>query len=104
MFKLRKGVEFHNGKSLTPEDVIHSVNRHRGEDSASASKSLFTQVKDIRKDGNDIVVMELEAGNADFPFVLSDYRVVIMASDGDGKATNRTCLPSILYGKFFRKP
>ena len=32
MFKLRKGVEFHNGKSLTPEDVIHSINRHRGED------------------------------------------------------------------------
>ena len=38
VFKLRKGVTFHNGKSLTPEDVIDSVNRHRGEDSASAGR------------------------------------------------------------------
>ena len=29
-FKLRRGVEFHNGKSLTPEDVIWSINLHRG--------------------------------------------------------------------------
>ncbi|MEM9472966.1 MAG: ABC transporter substrate-binding protein, partial [Pseudomonadota bacterium] len=29
-FKLRKGVEFHNGKSLTPEDVIATINLHRG--------------------------------------------------------------------------
>ncbi|MDH3740825.1 MAG: ABC transporter substrate-binding protein [Hyphomicrobiales bacterium] len=84
IIKLRKGVEFHNGKALSQDDVIDSVNRHRGKDTASASKALFTQVKDIRKDGTDNVVMELEAGNADFPFVLGDYRVVIMASDGEG--------------------
>ncbi len=33
VFKLRKGVEFHNGKSLEAEDVVHSINVHRGEDS-----------------------------------------------------------------------
>ncbi|MGB5707104.1 MAG: ABC transporter substrate-binding protein, partial [Arenicellales bacterium] len=31
-FELRKGVEFHNGKSFEAEDVIHSINVHRGED------------------------------------------------------------------------
>ena len=84
MFRLRQDVEFHNGKSLTPDDVIHSLNRHRGEDSASAIKSLFAAVKDIRKDGRT-VVFELDAPNADFPFILSDYHAVIMASDKDGK-------------------
>lgn len=84
MFKLRKGVEFHNGKSLTQDDVINSINRHRGEGTISAAKSLFKPVADIRKDGADTVVIELEGPNADFPFVLADYRLVIMASDADG--------------------
>ena len=30
-FKLRKGVEFHNGKPLTAEDVIFTVQHHLGE-------------------------------------------------------------------------
>lgn len=85
MFKLRKGVEFHNGKSLTQDDVINSINRHRGKDTVSAAKSLFKPVKDIRKDGDDTVVVELEGPNADFPFVLADYRLIVMASDADGK-------------------
>ena len=83
MFRLRKDIEFHNGKSLIPEDVIHSLNRHRGEDSESALKSLFTSVKDIRKDDRT-VVFELDSPNADFPFILSDYHAGIMASDDDG--------------------
>lgn len=82
-FKLRKGVEWHNGKSLTPEDVIDSINRHRGEESESAIKSLFTSVVDVRRDG-DTVVFELDSPNADFPYILSDYHAVIMASNGDG--------------------
>jgi len=84
-FKLRKGVEFHNGKTLTPEDVIASINRHRGEDTASAIKSLIAPVKELTKDGDDTVVFELEAPNADFPFILSDYHAIIMPTDKDGK-------------------
>ena len=38
-FKLRKGVEFHNGKSLTAEDVVASLNHHRGEESQSTAKT-----------------------------------------------------------------
>ena len=90
VFNLRKGIEFHNGKSLTPEDVINSVNRHRGEDSESAVKSLFTAVTDVRKDGDHQVVIELDSPNADFPFVLSDYRLVIMADDGNGGVDTET--------------
>src|SRR3546814_844581 len=38
VFKIRKGVEFHNGKSLTAADVVHSINHHRGESSQSPVK------------------------------------------------------------------
>lgn len=83
-FKLRKGVTFHNGKSLTAEDVVVSINHHRGEDSKSGAKGILSAVKDIRADGPDTVVFELEAGNADFPFVVNDYHLVIMqAKDGE---------------------
>lgn len=91
VFNLRPGVEFHNGKTLTPEDVIASINHHRGEESKSAAKGLVAQVADIRKDGDNQVVIELEAPNADFPFILSDYHLMIMASaDGavDGQAAD----------------
>ncbi len=80
VFNLRKGVEFHNGKSLTADDVIATFNYHRDENSKSAAKGLLAAVKDIRKDGDDKVIFELDGGNADFPFIVSDYHIVIMPS------------------------
>ncbi|MEM8703941.1 MAG: ABC transporter substrate-binding protein, partial [Pseudomonadota bacterium] len=77
-FKLRKGAEFHNGKTVTPEDVVASINHHRGEKTTSAAAPLMAGVRDIRVDGGDVVVFELEAGNADFPAALSDYHIAIM--------------------------
>ena len=60
-FKIRKGVEFHNGKTLDADDVVASVNHHRGEESKSAAKPLLKQLKDIRADGKDTVVVELRS-------------------------------------------
>jgi peptide/nickel transport system substrate-binding protein len=77
VFKLRKGVEFHNGKTLEAEDVIHSINVHRGEDTKSTGKGLVEAVEDIKADGKDTVIFKLKSGNADFPFVLSDYHFPI---------------------------
>jgi peptide/nickel transport system substrate-binding protein len=47
VFNLRQGVEFHNGKTMTSEDVVASYNHHMGEDSTSAAKGLLTQVKSL---------------------------------------------------------
>ena len=80
-FHLRKGVEFHNGKSLEAADVIHSINQHRGEDSKSTGKGLVSEVADIKADGKNTVIFKLATANADFPFVVSDYHFSI-AQDG----------------------
>ena len=84
IFNLRKGVTFHNGKSLTADDVIATFNYSRGEDTKSAAKGLITSVTDIKKDGDHRVIFELSSGNADFPYIVSDYHFMIMASDGNG--------------------
>jgi peptide/nickel transport system substrate-binding protein len=78
VIKLRQGVEFHNGKTMTAEDVIASINHHRGEDSKSASKSLLAPLVSMKKSGKYEVTFNLEAGNADFPYILSDYHMPIL--------------------------
>lgn len=83
IFKLRKGVEFHNGKTLDADDVIYSINWHRKDGSKSAAKALVEAIADIKKEDKYTVVFELESGNADFPFVLSDYHMVIGPNDTD---------------------
>ena len=80
-FKLLKGVEFHNGKTLDAKDIIHSINVHRGEDTKSTGKGLVTIVDDITADGKDTVVFKLSSGSADFPYVLSDYHFPIGPAD-----------------------
>jgi peptide/nickel transport system substrate-binding protein len=83
-FKLRQGVEFHNGKTLEADDVIASFNHHRGEESKSAAKPIVDPIEDIKADGKDTVVFTMKTGNADFPFIVSDYHLSIMPSK-DGK-------------------
>lgn len=85
-FKLRKGVTFSNGKSLTTEDVIDSINVHRGDDSKSGAKGVFEGIADVKADGNDTVVVTLGSANADFPFLMTDYHMNIMPSLGEGKS------------------
>jgi len=83
-FKIRQGLTFHSGKPLTTQDVVNSINFHRGEDSTSAAGPLVAPIVEIGTDGDDTVVIELEGGNADFPFILSDYHLTIHPADGDG--------------------
>ena len=77
VFKLRKGVEFHNGKTMDADDVIYSINHHRGKDSKSAAKGIVDPIADIKKDGKYTVIFALNGGNADFPYIMSDYHLTI---------------------------
>ena len=83
-FKLRPGVEFHNGKTLDAQDVIDSINHHRGKDSKSAAKGIVDPIKDLKADGKSTVVFYLEGGNADFPFIMSDYHLTIQPAGTKG--------------------
>lgn len=83
-FKLRKGVEFSNGKTVTADDIAASLNFHRGDKSRSGAKGLFSAVTDIKADGKDVVVVSLSAGSVDFANSMTDHHLNIMpAKDGE---------------------
>ena len=88
IFKLRKSVEFHNGKTLDAEDVVFSINHHRGKDSKSAAKGIVDPIKDVKADGKNRVVFTLKGGNADFPYIMSDYHLTIFPAGTKDIAKN----------------
>ena len=83
VFNLRNGVEFHNGKSLDADDVIFSINHHRGEDSTSGGSGAVASIDSIVADGKDKVVFNLSGGSADFPFLMADYHLTIVPGGTD---------------------
>lgn len=76
-FKVRQGVTFHNGKTLTADDIIYSLNLHRG-DTTSAARSIAEAFKDVAKVSDSEVKITLASGNADLPYVLSDYHFLVV--------------------------
>jgi peptide/nickel transport system substrate-binding protein len=94
--KLRKGVEFSNGKPLSVDDVIKSLNLHRGETSKSAVKAMVEAITEIKADGPDSLLFTLREGNADFPYVLADYHLNIMPFEGDQHDERIGCGPFLL--------
>ncbi|MEE8286062.1 MAG: ABC transporter substrate-binding protein, partial [Gammaproteobacteria bacterium] len=50
VFKLRKGVVWHDGSKFTADDVIYSMMRHIGKDSVSKAKVLVGGVEEWVKD------------------------------------------------------
>jgi len=77
VIKLRRGVQFHNGKTLDPDDVVYSLNHHRGKDSQSAAKSYLDPVTEIAVTGSSEITIKLNSPNVDFPYLLGDVHFSI---------------------------
>lgn len=76
-FNLRQGVTFHNGKSFGADDVIESLRLHVAEGSKSAAQPIVSAISEMKKLGEHQIQFELETGNADFPYMMSDYHLLI---------------------------
>ena len=77
-FKIRKGVQFHNGKEMTPDDVVATMERHSGPDTKSGALGIMRGVASVKRDG-DNVVFALKDPNADLPYLLNDFHLVLSA-------------------------
>ncbi|MHA6688771.1 ABC transporter substrate-binding protein [Mesorhizobium sp. A556] len=80
-FKIRKGVTFHNGKDLTPQDIVATLERHGDADSKSAALPFLTGFESVKVDGDNVVIT-LKEPNADLPYVAADYHLMIQPNGG----------------------
>ncbi len=76
-FKLRKGVTFHDGKPFSADDAIASLEMHTAEGAKSAAKPIVENIETMKKVNDHEIQLTLKAGNADFPFLLSDYHILM---------------------------
>ncbi len=81
MFKIRSGVEFHNGKPLTAEDVMRTMERHSNEDSKSGALGIMRGITSMKVEG-DMFIVGLDTANADLPFLMGDYHLMIQPDGG----------------------
>lgn len=81
MFRIRKGVEFHDGKTLTPADVLATLERHSDENSKSGALGIMKGIEAMKVDG-DYVAVTLSTANADLPYLMADYHLMIQPNGG----------------------
>lgn len=76
--KLRKGVQFHDGKDLTAADVVFSLNRHKLPAVASKVGSVAEQIESVTAIDPLTVEIRLSGPNADLPVMLATSHFVIL--------------------------
>ncbi|HOZ63565.1 MAG TPA: ABC transporter substrate-binding protein [Burkholderiaceae bacterium] len=102
IFNVRKGITFTSGKTLDADDVIYSLNLHRGE-TKSPAKALLADIKEIKKLSATQVQILMTNGNLDLPYNLSDYHIIVVPNgytdfskpDGTGAYTLEEFQPGV---------
>lgn len=77
--KLRSGVTFHDGKTLTADDVVFSLKRHLDPDVGSKVNSIAKQMAEITAVDDQNVRIVLVEPNADLPTILALHHFMIVA-------------------------
>lgn len=83
-FKIRKGVEFHNGQTMTVDDVLKTLQRHSDKNSKSGALGLMQGIADMKADGDNLV-LTLKSANADLPYLMADYHLIVQPGGGIDK-------------------
>jgi peptide/nickel transport system substrate-binding protein len=88
-FKLRKGVKFHNGKTMNADDVVATIDRLADPKNSSNALSAFSGVLSkggTKKVDDETVQFHLDAPNGNFPYYVSsdNYNAIILPADYAG--------------------
>ena len=87
-FKLRQGVKFHNGATMTADDVVYTFQELSNPKNASNALSTFQSVltpSGVKKVDPSTVEFHLEAPNGNFPYLVSsdNYNAIIVPKGTD---------------------
>ena len=89
-FKLRDDVKFHDGRTMTADDVVTSIERladpANGSNALSAFKGVLSK-GGTKKVDDHTVAFHLDAPNGNFPYYLSsdNYNAIILPADYSGE-------------------
>lgn len=81
IFKLRKGVEWHNGADFQAKDVVYSLRRVIDPKTGSSARVYLSDVTDLRAEDTHTVHIKLAQPNVDFPSVFTS-KVLHIVPDG----------------------
>lgn len=81
VLNIRKGVQFHDGRSLSAKDVIWSLNHHRDAKSSSPVKGYLEPVTGLTATGDHEVTITLAEPNVEFIALLSAVHFAITAEN-----------------------
>lgn len=76
--KLIPGVTFHDGKTLTSDDVIYSLARHKDPAVGSKANAMAQQMAEFNKVDDTTLEIVLDNPNADLPIILSLHHFMII--------------------------
>ena len=80
-FKLREGVTFHDGSAFDAADVVAQFERIEDPANESPLASALELVENVEVVDDHTVVFNLNNAHADFPLLLTDYRVRMTPSE-----------------------
>jgi peptide/nickel transport system substrate-binding protein len=84
--KIRKGVTFHNGQTMTADDCVKTLQRHMDPKTKSGALGVLGGIASVATDG-DAMVITLSGANADLPLLVTDYHLVVQPGGGIDKPT-----------------
>lgn len=83
-FTIRKGIQFSNGKDVTPADVVYSLQRHI--DTKDSPLPLAAPITKIAASGSDQVVVTLKTPYTPFAAELTGFSNGILPNNLDGES------------------
>ena len=78
-FQIRRGVKFHNGKTLTAQDVVASMRQYVREKTSNAGLTPYFDAAGVTARGQYTVVFRLKSPIGVFPYLVSQttYQAII---------------------------
>ena len=86
--RLRKGVEFHNGKTVTAADWVYSLNRILDETTGSPARKLISHITKVTAPDPQTLRIKLARPDADLMQVMTVYHMTVIPEGHTDFSTN----------------